>query len=312
MAPRGILILGSAGFAGTALLHRLRCSNKDVYTISTHTQQGIVPPGVQSHVASLDNTSTLKEVLPNCNIVFYFASHSTPGFSAHKPSIEAESNLLPCLRFLEVLEEYKDTLLIYLSSGGAVYGNASNNMNAENIPLKPLSYYGAGKAAIEKFLLAYQSQSGNKILILRPSNLYGPGQAVREGFGIIPNVYKKILEGRPISIWGDGQMVRDYLNINDFLNLCEIIIEKRTVPTYRRRIYNVGSGQGISLNNLLGLIEEVTGAKIEKEYKEYRGVDVDKNILNCSRIREDYNWKVNRSLKSGLAETWQWFKGKYS
>ena len=90
---------------------------------------------------------------------------------------------------MEVLEEFQDTLLVYLSSGGAVYGDTFEEFNTENLPLKPLSYYGAGKAAVEKFLLAYQSQTGNKILILRPSNLYGPGQNIREGFGIIPAVF---------------------------------------------------------------------------------------------------------------------------
>lgn len=312
MNSKGILIIGSAGFVGTSLLYRLINSGHKIFTISTRPHLSPIISGVNSYVASVDNEKVLGEVLPFCNIVFYFASHSTPGFSAHKPSIEAEANLLPCLRFLEILGGYKETLLVYLSSGGAVYGDSVYDVNSENLPLKPLSYYGAGKAAIEKFLLAYQIQTENKILILRPSNLYGPGQSIQEGFGIIPTVYQKVLEGCPVSIWGDGQAIRDYLHINDFMNLCEIIIANRTVPTYRRRIYNVGSGQGISLNDLLGMVEELIGAEIQKDYQKLRGVDVDKNVLNCSRIKEDYNWNVEYNLKRGLAETWQWFNEVHS
>lgn len=312
MPTKGILILGSAGFVGTSLLNRLGNTNHRIFSISTHAQPKGSFPNVNTFVCSLDNHKVLREVLPQCNIVFYFASHSTPGFSAHKSSIEANANLLPCLRFLELLEEYKDTLLVYLSSGGAVYGNGSSDLNSENLALKPLSYYGAGKAAIEKFLLAYQSQTGNKILILRPSNLYGPGQKIKEGFGIIPTTFKKIVEGTPVSIWGNGQAVRDYLHIDDFLNLCEIIIEKRTIPTYRRRIYNVGSGEGISLNHLLRLIENVTGGKVQKEYRNQRGVDVDHNVLDCLRIKDDYDWVVESDLQRGILQTWEWFKKEYS
>ena len=311
MAQKGVLILGSSGFVGTSLLRYLKSTGVKVFCISTQVPVIDDTDLVKSYVGSLDDSSLLDEVLPQCNIVFYFASHSTPGFSAHKPSIEAESNLLPCLRFLEILEKYNDMLLVYLSSGGAVYGNTSEEFNTENIPLKPLSYYGAGKAAVEKFLLAYQSQTGNKILILRPSNLYGPGQNIREGFGIIPTVFKNIIEKQPIIIWGNGETVRDYLYIDDFINLCLIVVHKRIMPMYRRRIYNVGSGQGVTLNSLLRVVEEITGESIMREYLPKRGVDVETSILNCTRMNEDYDWKAEMLFKDGIIETWEWFQKVY-
>ena len=307
MNPAGVLIVGAAGFVGRSLAARLSSKGYKVFAISTRYPEGGYPEDIEYHVTSLDDEAVLQKVLPQCNIVFYLASHSTPGYSAHQPSIEAESNLLPCLRFLEILEKYKKILMVYLSSGGAVYGNTFKELNTENLPLKPLSYYGAGKAAIEKFLLAYQSQTQNKILILRPSNLYGPGQTRKEGFGIIPTIFQSIRDETSVTIWGNGETVRDYLYIDDFIELCMIILEKRTGPTLRRRIYNVGSGHGASLNTLISLISEFTGVDIKREYLDSRGVDVDRNILDCSRLEQDYKWKAHCDLTEGLKVTWQWF-----
>ena len=123
--------------------------------------------------------------------------------------------------------------------------------------------------------------------------------------------FKNIIEKKPAEIWGDGEAVRDYLYIEDFIHLCRIIIEKRVIPTYRRRIYNVGSGQGVSLNNLLTMIEQVTGKHIVRQYHPTRGVDVETNILNCTRMNEDYGWQVQKILQEGLKETWEWFQKVY-
>lgn len=310
MASDGVLLLGAAGFVGTSLLSHLSKKKYKIYSLSTR-DISVSSSSIISYISSLDNKEVLKEILPKCKIVFYLASHSTPGFSAHQPTIEAESNLLPCLRFLEILEEYKDVLLVYLSSGGAVYGDSLQGVFSEDLPLRPRSYYGAGKAAIEKFILAYQAQTDNKVLILRPSNFYGPGQEFREGFGIVPTLYSKIIKKSTVSIWGSGEAIRDYLHIDDFINLCEIIINKQVIPAERRRVYNVGSGFGISLNDLIILIEIITGEKIIRKYTDVRKVDVNHSILNSERIKKDYQWSSDKKLTQGLMETWQWFKREF-
>ncbi len=308
MALEGILILGAAGFVGSCLLKRMECKNAEVYGVSTKVRESKYISHVKLYKASLDDTLVLNEILPRCKTVVYLASHSNPGFSALRPSVEAESNLLPCLRFLEVLQKYNDIRLIYISSGGTVYGNASEEYISEKMALAPVSYYGAGKAAMEKFILAYCTQAGGNALILRPTNFYGPEQPYKAGFGIIPTIFNCLQTQTPLKIWGDGEAVRDYLFIDDFLDLCEQLIEKKDWQVGRRRIYNVGAEKGTSINELCRIVEDVTGQAIEKKYEKEREVDVQRSVLDCRRIQKDFNWKAGTSLQEGIRKSWQWYQ----
>lgn len=306
MTPQGILLIGGTGFVGRALVARLCRRYKEVYVIARHRHDWTGFSNVQSFESSLDNAELLNNILPRCGTVFHLASETTPGASALQPSFEASSNLLPSLRFLEILQKYPQTKLIYISSGGAVYGNVKCCPVGESTALSPLSYYGAGKAALEKFILAFCQQTQNNAIILRPSNFYGPQQPYRQGFGVIPTIFNHMLTETPMPIWGNGGMIRDYLYIDDFVELCMIML-KQPGSQNKIEIYNMGSGEGTSLNELCLLAEEVSGKKIIRDYQSARFVDVDKVILDCSHLYQDYNWSASTSLRDGLISTWKYF-----
>ncbi len=308
MQPQGLLLLGGTGFVGRQLLKRLEPLQREVYVIARNAHLLPKSARIECYRDSLDNMNLLHALLPKSKIVIHLACDSTPGSSASQPSYEI-NNLLPTLRFLEALEQHPSVGLLYISSGGTVYGNQDAAMLQEDTPLNPVSYYGAGKAAVEHFMLAFAQQTERPITILRPSNFYGPGQCYRTGFGIVATIFQHLRLHQPLSIWGDGEQVRDYLYIDDFLDLLiQLLDHQPTQSTQQVRIYNVGSEKGTTLNQLCGLIEQVTDLPILRQYQPARRVDVRRVVLECSKIRRDHPWSPRTDLIKGLTQTWQWFQ----
>jgi len=136
-----------------------------------------------------------------------------------------EKNIGPTIRFLEFLQGYDDIHMIFLSSGGTLYGNPEFIPVNESYPLNPLSFHGAGKVSIEFFLKTFSSFPGKYTTILRPSNIYGPGQRLRSGFGVVPTMLGHILNGTIMEIWGDGTSIRDYLYIEDMITAIICLID---------------------------------------------------------------------------------------
>ena len=306
--PEGVLVIGGSGFVGKALINRLNSIFPVIHTISRGHQKIEKQPNVFHHRSSLDNPALLKKLLPHCRVVIHLASETTPGSSILQPALEATNNLLPSLRFLECLQRYSHLNLIYVSTGGAIYGDSENRKVSEDLPLSPLSYYGAGKAALEKFICAYSRQTGNRALILRPSNLYGPGQIYRRGFGIIPTIFNHLLQGETLQLWGAATTIRDYLYIGDFVDFCLILLQKLSLENGVANVYNVGSGNGTTLLELITTIEEITGETILKNFQPARAVDVKRIVLDVSRTKERFNWSGQTNLHTGLTQTWQWYQ----
>ncbi len=303
----GILILGGTGFVGRQLIERLITKKLEVYVISRSAHTLPEHSNLHKFTDSMDNCELLENILPHCHTVFHLASDSTPSTSSTKPSFEISNNLMPTLRFLETLHHFKDRTLIYFSSGGAIYGNSNSDLVKENEPLNPLSYYGAGKASIEKFIIAFCQQTQHSAIILRPSNFYGPEQPFRKGFGVIPTIFHHLINQKELVIWGDGSNTRDYLYISDTIDLCLALI-KQPYKSHSTQIYNLGFSEGTSLNHLCNLVEEISQKNIIRRYVKPRSVDVKSIVLDCTHLQADYQWCPKIDLKTGLELTWEWFK----
>lgn len=237
------------------------------------------------------------------------ASASTPSTSTHNPTFEILHNVIPTTQFLEAFAEHHTPLLIYLSSGGAIYGNHQSEKASEQHVVTPLSYYGAGKASIESLLHAFCHQTKRNAIVLRPSNLYGPDQPERTGFGIIPTLIAKALRNEPIDIWGDGNTTRDYLYIDDFIELlCKIIDSNSYIDGCN--IFNAGTGNGTTVNDLCKKIESISGVTFIRNYHPIRAVDVQRIVLDTEKTKATYNWTAKTSLNVGLKETWQTATGE--
>lgn len=302
-----VLLIGGMGFVGTRLQAPLLETGYRVHVIDRKMPDKKESGRIKFHANLLSDESVLRNVLDNCSTVFYLASDSVPTTTLKQPSREGELNLQSFLKFLNVFQDYSNVHLVYLSSGGTIYGNTEAVPVSETHPVAPISYHGAGKAAIEAFLHVLSNQSDNQVTILRPSNLYGPQQPYVQGFGIIRSILDKLRKNEGIDIWGDGEVIRDYLYIDDLVHAC-LACNQIQGQSKRIRIFNVSAGVSLSINQLCDEIEEVTKKRLKRIYLPGRAIDVKSVVLDSSRIKSELGWKPFVEIKEGLERTWKWIQ----
>jgi UDP-glucose 4-epimerase len=301
--PELVLVIGAGGFIGKALCLGLAASGFAVRTLS-RTQQQPLHPEIEAVALDYRRPDQLNPLLEDCQAVVYLASSSTPGNSAGHAVAELDGNLRPLLTLLEAMQTKPTLNLLYFSSAGALYGDQYNSALNETAALRPRSYHGAAKVAAEQFIGAWTRQFQRSATILRPSNIYGPGQPERAGFGIIPHAFGAIQRGAILTVWGDGSSARDYLYIDDLVALSIAALQK-TSP-YKLRIYNAASGETVSLNDLFELLQVASGQPLLRDYESGRTVDADQIAVDADRARTQFGWQPSITLAEGLKRTWNW------
>jgi UDP-glucose 4-epimerase len=298
-----VLLLGGAGFMGRTLRTRLQAGGHDVHVLTRGTTLEIAD-GRNIYGGGIENIDLLRQLIPRVDTIVHLASATTPGLSARTPSLEASLNIAPTLSLLEELQAHPGVRLIYVSSGGTVYGDPGSERVAESAPLKPLSYYGAGKLAVENFLNCFAHMTGNRVTILRPSNVYGPGQPRYQGFGVIRTMLQHVRDGTTMSIWGDGSVVRDFIYIDDVASAIECFIADPSSSG----TFNLGAGVGHSLNELVAIVESACATRLAIRHEPARGIDVRRVVLDTTAVRERYDWVPQTSLVDGVSKTWEWLR----
>lgn len=287
---KSIHILGGTGFIGSNLAKHLRNSGHQV-TVGTRP-------------LSQQEPSDFTRVVAENEWVVHAASASTPSSSASAPIQELEMNLRTTLCLAQALQGAPHCGVIYLSSSGTLYTEAATADATELDPVAPRTYHGAAKVASEQFLRVLALQFGNPVISVRPSNVYGPGQRARTGFGIIPTTFERCRDGLPLTLWGDGSNVRDYLYVDDLSDLLARMITREAVQGFD--VVNAASGSGCSLLELVATIEQVTERKLDIRFQPARSVDA-KRISPCPRhALEEFAWQATTPLANGLARAWRW------
>jgi UDP-glucose 4-epimerase len=310
MKKKKLLILGADGFLGSNLAKSLRKDNKykiilfdlfkngEARNLSDFDQNFEMMPG------NFLNREDLKKALQGADYVFHYISLTTPGSSMSDPLIDVETNICGTIVLLEECVKVKVKRIIFSSSGGAIYGNQEKKKLNEDDPQNPISPYAISKLAIEKYLEYFRLNNGLEYLILRYSNPYGPGQNIFGGQGIIPIFLNLVKQGKPITIFGDGKNIRDYIYIDDLINITKMIFSQKT----KYNIYNIGSGKGEIINEIVSSIEKVVKKKVVVKKKPPRTIDVRRIILDTKRISEEIGYAPKISLDVGILKTWQWVK----
>ncbi len=307
MNPQELLLIGGMGYVGRQLQAPLLKAGCRVHVLDKTAPEKRGNEEIEFHEGLLSDESVLRDVLQRCGTVFYLASASVPTTTVKHPAREGELNVLPFLKFLDIFQDYQGVHLLYISSGGTIYGNPDTIPVDESSPVAPISYHGAGKAAIEAFLRVCSSQFGHRITILRPSNLYGPDQPYVPGFGIVRTMLEKLKRDEAVEVWGDGEIVRDYLYIDDFLAACLSCMQAGS-QQQKFRIFNVSSGQSLSIKQLCDVIEEATRRRLKNRFLPGRAIDVKSVILDCSRIKTELGWQPVVGMSEGIRRTWQWMQ----
>lgn len=303
MNRNGILLIGGTGFLGTALARALATSGREVHVLARSAEPG-QRAGVSYHCGAMDEARIVTPLLQKCNTVVHLAASSTPGNLSASMLSEIEHSLLPSARLLNIMEAVTPSRLLFISSGGSLYGNPQHLPVGEQQGTSPISCHAAGKISLEAFFTTFANASNIPLAILRPSNLYGPGQALRAGFGIVRTLLEKARQGKPIEIRGDGNSVRDYLYIDDAVDACLRLIDspQATGP------FNAGSGHGVSIATLVGLCSDTTGHSIPVIYLPAPNTDVRAIVLDSARLATETGWSPSWSLEDGLRQTWSWLR----
>ena len=212
------------------------------------------------------------------------------------------------MRWRLFIEEYSPDLkyikgtslrkIIYFSSGGTVYGESDVPIS-EDHHTNPLNSYGITKLAIEKYTAMYATHANIDYCIVRPSNVYGPGQQMQHGQGVIGIMASCALRGEELKVWGDGTYRRDYLFIDDLVSA----IIKLFDYNGRFRIFNVSNGVGHSVLDVIAVLQRLIQPFPKVEYSLGRPIDVPVNILDSSRLQKETGWKPVIDFEEGIRRT---------
>jgi len=299
-----IVILGATGFLGGLVTSRLAQEGHKIVCLVRNPEPRDAQTNVEYILATLDDTQAVADHVRDADYLLHFAWDTTPGTSKAQPALEAINNLLPTFRLIEQLHSMSGTQLIFVSSSGAIYDETGASSFSESSPLNPKSYYGAGKLAVEMFLRAYSAQTTHPVVLVRPSNVYGPGQQTKRQFAIVPTLMRAISDGATFSVWGDGAATRDYLYAEDFTEFFVLLTERQWEGV---NTFNLASQKSCSINDLCNLLQKVSGKRLSLEYLPERGVDLHDVAIDCSRANTELGWQATTELEEGLVETWKWF-----
>jgi UDP-glucose 4-epimerase len=294
-----IVLVGGAGFIGVSLAEALvrlegPASN---HTIISRATNPIQRP---SHLTlDMVDTDLLAKAIPEDAIVYLLAWDSSPATAGTLTDPANDPNVRNHIRLLELLASKHRGRIVFLSSGGAVYGEPESLPIPETHALNPISAYGAAKKHVEGRLASLGREHGLDYTIARASNPYGGGQVVKRGQGLIAAIKASIIDQTALRVWGDGSAVRDYLHITDTADALALVGTKAAASG---QILNIGSGNGTSIAELVGMIERAIGGPLEIHYDPKRSVDVTRNILDISKISALLNWSPRITLERGLEE----------
>lgn len=302
------LILGGGGFIGSHLADSLLNNGYEVVIFDklnfSRNNINHILEKITIIEGDFNNEIDLINSIKEIDIVFHLVSSTLPANSNKNPIYDVETNLISSLRFLNEAIENKISKVIFVSSGGTVYGIPERLPIKEYHPRKPICSYGIIKKTIEDYLYMFEKLYGLDYYVFRLSNPYGERQNPFVSQGVIPVFLKKIIKNEQIEIWGDGTVERDYIYIDDVIDALISVLNKNP----KDRIFNLGSGKGYTLNEILEIIEKVTGEKAKVIYKDKRNIDVPVNVLDNKLISEKLDWCPKTGIEIGIEKTYEYLK----
>lgn len=303
--PTRVLILGGAGFLGSSLARALAAEGLDVTALDRPGAAWGNLEGIQGRITDLKcdmgDPQSYAAALGDAGVVFHAAGATLPAASNRDPLSDLQSNVVPTLRLLEALKDHRGRRLVFISSGGTVYGTPLRTPIDEEHPTNPVCAYGIHKLAIEKYLLLYRHLHGLDVRIARLANPYGPRQNPASGQGAVTAFLQRIREGRSIEVWGDGSVVRDFFYVSDAVRGLRALMEYQGA----HRIFNIGSGTGHSIAQLISAISTTLGNAPEVIHAPGRNADVPFNVLDITQARRELGWEPCIPLEEGIRLTWQ-------
>lgn len=306
MPSSKILVTGGAGFIGSHVVDAYLAAGHQVIVVdnlSTGKRENVHPEArlVEMDLLDPELADLLRAERPQ--VVNHHAANASVSRSVGEPLFDARQNILATLNVLEAARQAEVAHVIYVSSGGAMYGNPQTLPADEEHPSSPVSPYALSKHTGERYTQLYGLVHGLRWTSLRYANVYGPRQDPLGEAGVIAIFCQNLLDGRAPEIHWDGEQTRDFVYVGDCTRANLLALAAK-----ESRAYNVGTGVGTSINELFSVLLEVTGLRVEPRRGPRRPGDARHSYLDCTRIARDLGWRAEVSLQRGLERTWRWFQ----
>ncbi|MCL2365867.1 MAG: NAD-dependent epimerase/dehydratase family protein [Oscillospiraceae bacterium] len=297
------LVVGGGGFLGSCVANALYNTDHEVRILDKYGSLAIQDKRPQFEIISgdINHKETLVTALKNVDTVYYFISHSFPSMNDDSLKYEIDNTLKSIDFVLSVMNEQNVKKIVFPSSGGTLYGEVSKGLATESQQGEPTSTYGAGKLLSEDIIKYYCRVYGFRALILRLSNVYGCPFNRKVQQGAIDIFIQKALANQQIELWGDpSYLIRDHLFIDDF---CSAVLSLVDLEFDGAEIFNVASGIGHSLDDVILCIEKTLGRSVDRVIRPNSFAGVRRNVLDISKINKSTGWSPQFSLEEGIGLT---------
>jgi UDP-glucose 4-epimerase len=294
-----IIIFGGTGYLGT----NLALSLSEQFKVTVTGRRDVAPflkillNNKKIHIEKLEigNLREAYSLIDQNDCIVY----AVPNIQPHQIRPVFHSDLLRIIRPTEKIFEYagrSNKRLIFLSSGGSVYGVGSFRPHSEDSHPRPIDQYGRFKLRLERSLLRLNSSFQSTNVILRIANPYGGtfGDYFEQGF--INSVVRNIKSKKQVEIWGDGNQIRDFINVDDFVKLVSLILSKEDV----KGVFNCGTGKGYSLRQVIEISEDILNSKINIKFIDSYIEKIESNVLDISKSMNCFNWNPDNDLRKTL------------
>jgi UDP-glucose 4-epimerase len=302
-----ILITGGAGFLGSHIVDSFVKKNLKVTVIdnlSTTTSSAFVNP--KAELIEMDiNDKNLKKIIQSLNpkIILHAASQISVSISSRFPMEDAKNNIIGSLNLLESITDFQKCYFIFISSGGAIYGENLESPVKETQLCCPKSPYGLSKLTVENYMKYFSESRNLNHLIVRPANIFGPRQNPNGESGVVSIFANSMLKNQKVSIFGDGHDFRDYVYVKDVVNFVDQAIEKRVSG-----VFNVGTGLSVTTNKVFSDLAKILDYKKNPDYLPNRPGDIKGIRLDSTKALKEINWNPKTNFTQGLEETITFFK----
>lgn len=304
---RSCLVLGAGGFIGSALCRALAKVGAQVHGFGHEPAYSDAPGPVRFTRGEFDDKAAIARAVDGAEVVFHLLGGSTPDLSNKDPVAELRG-LAQSVQLLETCRLASVSRVVFVSSGGTVYGVPASVPVMEEAPTDPISAYGINKLIVEKYLHLFRHLHGIDSVVLRVANPFGPFQDPFRRQGVIAALTHAVVNRRPVEVWGDGRVVRDFVYVDD---VAEALMLSASYEG-PHRVFNVGSGVGRSVLDVVHDIGRVLDrADVPIIYKAGRAADVPTNVLDIERIRRELGWVPRTGWIDALRLTAAWIGQAY-
>ncbi len=301
-----ILVTGGAGFIGSHVVDAYVAAGHEVLVVddlSTGHRENLNPKARfhQLDITDAKVAELIRDERPA--VLNLHAAQMDVRRSVADPLFDARVNILGTVNLLEAARKANVRRVLFVSSGGAVYGEQETFPAAEAHPTNPVSPYGVSKRAGELYAFFYQAEYQLPFVALRYANVYGPRQDPHGEAGVVAIFSGKMLRGEPVTVNGDGKQTRDYVYVGDVARANLLALEHTATGPF-----NIGTGIETDVNALARLLADATGSRSDIRHGPTKQGEQRRSVIDCARAAQVLGWRPEVSLADGLGRTVEFFR----